>query len=91
MWFVQRGFVLTDSLPLISPKPQPGTKRQIAAVQDVKPEVKEVKEPEVVEPKRAKLTRKESPTKPASVRAEKGTTHLEELCVRAAVYSLKRN
>ncbi|KAG7228899.1 hypothetical protein INR49_008677 [Caranx melampygus] len=53
-----------------SPKPQPGTKRQIEAVEDVKPDLEEVKETEGVEPKRAKLTRKESPTK-VSVRAEK--------------------
>ncbi|XP_056270042.1 lysine-specific demethylase 4A isoform X2 [Pseudoliparis swirei] len=48
-----------------SPKPQTGTKRQLEAVEaseDIKPELT-VKETEEVEPKKAKLSRKESLTK----------------------------
>ncbi|XP_078115651.1 lysine-specific demethylase 4A isoform X4 [Sander vitreus] len=48
-----------------SPKPQTGTKRQLEAIQaseDIKPELT-MKEMEEVEPKKAKLSRKESPTK----------------------------
>ncbi|XP_029988320.1 lysine-specific demethylase 4A [Sphaeramia orbicularis] len=48
-----------------SPKPQTGTKRPLEAVEsseDIKPELT-VKETEEVEPKKAKLSRKESPTK----------------------------
>ncbi|XP_030582874.1 lysine-specific demethylase 4A isoform X1 [Archocentrus centrarchus] len=53
-----------------SPEPQTGTKHQLEAVsssEDIKPElpVKEM-EPKEVEPKKAKLARKESPTKVAS-------------------------
>ncbi|XP_070764461.1 lysine-specific demethylase 4A [Enoplosus armatus] len=48
-----------------SPKPQAGTKRQLEAIEaseDVKPELT-AKETEEVEPQKAKLSRKESPTK----------------------------
>ncbi|XP_040896158.1 lysine-specific demethylase 4A isoform X1 [Toxotes jaculatrix] len=45
-----------------SPKPQTGTKRQLEAAEDVKPELI-TKENEEVETKKAKLSRKESPAK----------------------------
>ncbi|KAA8589908.1 hypothetical protein FQN60_013273 [Etheostoma spectabile] len=48
-----------------SPKPQTGTKRQLEAIrasEDIKPELT-MKETEEVEPKKAKLSRKESPAK----------------------------
>ncbi|KAF1386029.1 hypothetical protein PFLUV_G00113910 [Perca fluviatilis] len=61
-----------------SPKPQTGTKRQLEAVQaseDIKPELT-VKETEEVEPKKAKLSRKESPTK-VPVKPDKDTVKVK--------------
>ncbi|XP_023284652.1 lysine-specific demethylase 4A-like [Seriola lalandi dorsalis] len=58
-----------------SPKLQSGTKRLIEAVEDIKPEF-QVKEAEAVEPKRAKLSRKESPTK-VSVKPDKDKVNLK--------------
>ncbi|XP_042368656.1 lysine-specific demethylase 4A isoform X1 [Plectropomus leopardus] len=57
-----------------SPKPQTGTKRQlevIEASEDIKPEVT-MKETEEVEPKKAKLSHKESPTQ-VPVKPDKDT------------------
>ncbi|KAM6938875.1 lysine-specific demethylase 4A isoform 2-T2 [Lycodopsis pacificus] len=58
-----------------SPKPQTGTKRQLEAIEDVKPEltVKD-KETEEVEPKKAKLSRRELPTK---VKPDKDTVKVK--------------
>ncbi|XP_028442921.1 lysine-specific demethylase 4A isoform X2 [Perca flavescens] len=61
-----------------SPKPQTGTKRQLEAVQaseDIKPELT-VKETEEVEPKKAKLSRKDSPTK-VPVKPDKDTVKVK--------------
>ncbi|XP_035508774.1 lysine-specific demethylase 4A-like [Morone saxatilis] len=57
-----------------SPKPQTGTKRQLEAIkasEDIKPELT-MKETEEVEPKKAKLSRKEPPTK-VPIKPDKGT------------------
>ncbi|XP_078115648.1 lysine-specific demethylase 4A isoform X2 [Sander vitreus] len=61
-----------------SPKPQTGTKRQLEAIQaseDIKPELT-MKEMEEVEPKKAKLSRKESPTK-VPVKPDKDTVKVK--------------
>ncbi|XP_074492980.1 lysine-specific demethylase 4A isoform X2 [Sebastes fasciatus] len=61
-----------------SPKPQTGTKRQleaIAASEDIKPELT-MTETEEVEPKKAKLSRKESPTK-VPVKPDKDTVKVK--------------
>uniref|UniRef100_A0A8C9X0V3 [histone H3]-trimethyl-L-lysine(9) demethylase n=1 Tax=Sander lucioperca TaxID=283035 RepID=A0A8C9X0V3_SANLU len=61
-----------------SPKPQTGTKRQLEAIQaseDIKPELT-MKETEEVEPKKAKLSRKESPTK-VPVKPDKDTVKVK--------------
>lgn len=65
---------LHKCLPCISLKPQTGTKRQLEAIEaseDIKPELT-VKETEEVEPKKAKLSRKELLTK-VPVKPDKGT------------------
>ncbi|XP_044216484.1 lysine-specific demethylase 4A [Thunnus albacares] len=61
-----------------SPKPQTGTKRQLQSVEaseDVKPDLT-MKETEEVEPKKAKLTRTESPTK-VPVKPDKDTVKVK--------------
>lgn len=61
-----------------SPKPQTGTKRQLEAIEaseDIKPELT-MTETEEVEPKKAKLSRKESPTK-VPVKPDKDTVKVK--------------
>ncbi|XP_034738149.1 lysine-specific demethylase 4A isoform X2 [Etheostoma cragini] len=61
-----------------SPKPQTGTKRQLEAIrasEDIKPELT-IKETEEVEPKKAKLLRKESPAK-VPVKPDKDTVKVK--------------
>ncbi|XP_032381679.1 lysine-specific demethylase 4A [Etheostoma spectabile] len=61
-----------------SPKPQTGTKRQLEAIrasEDIKPELT-MKETEEVEPKKAKLSRKESPAK-VPVKPDKDTVKVK--------------
>ncbi|XP_049443979.1 lysine-specific demethylase 4A isoform X2 [Epinephelus fuscoguttatus] len=58
-----------------SPKPQTGTKRQLEASEDIKPEVT-IKETEEVEPKKAKLSRKESPSQ-VPVKTDKDTVKVK--------------
>ncbi|XP_037626238.1 LOW QUALITY PROTEIN: lysine-specific demethylase 4A [Sebastes umbrosus] len=61
-----------------SPKPQTGTKRQLEAIEaseDIKPELT-MAETEEVEPKKAKLSRKESPTK-VPVKPDKDTVKVK--------------
>lgn len=67
---------LHQFLPCISSKPQTGTKRQLDSVEaseDIKPELT-IKETEEVEPKKARLSRMESPTK-VPVKTDTGTEH----------------
>ncbi|KAL7396407.1 hypothetical protein ABVT39_005436 [Epinephelus coioides] len=58
-----------------SPKPQTGTKRQLEASEDIKPEVT-IKETEEVEPKKAKLSCKESPSQ-VPVKTDKDTVKVK--------------
>lgn len=70
---------LNSFLPCISPKPQTGTKRQLEANKasaGIKPELT-MEETEDVEPKKAKLSRKETPTK-VSVKPNKGTVQFTQ-------------
>lgn len=62
-----------------SPKPQTGTKRHLDAIEateDIKPELT-MKETEEVEPKRAKLSRKDSPTKVPRAMPDKETVKVK--------------
>lgn len=74
-------------LPCSSPKPQTGTKRQLEASEDIKPEVT-IKETEEVEPKKAKLSRKESPSQ-VPVKTDKGTVQFVQIFVSVFVFCVK--